>query len=298
LSALVPDLTNSSGSQGGSQSSSFDLVKIEAALNTKEVGRAQAFPNELWQTIDSTNNRAMALAKQGAPHGVIVIARQQTSGRGRLGRNWISPLDAGLYLSFLLRPEKFKPQIPLVTIAAGLACAKAINAMLGIKIGIKWVNDLVLSGRKLGGILSELYLPPELKPISATGDEALIVGIGINIEPKNQEIPAEVRSQMAWLSEIATNGVDRNVLVAKIAFELEEVINALAAGADEQILNGWRQYSVTLGESVIAVIGNETVSGVAIDVNDSGALLVKTKDGHRTLNAGEVMLRKSDGSYA
>jgi BirA family transcriptional regulator, biotin operon repressor / biotin---[acetyl-CoA-carboxylase] ligase len=296
LSAHVPDIKNLSGSQGGSSLAPFELSDIEAALRTNEIGKAQGCPNELWQTIDSTNNRAMLLAKQGAPHGVIVIARQQTSGRGRLGRAWVSPLDAGLYISFILRPGRFKPQIPLVTLAAGYACAKAIYLLLGIKIGIKWVNDLVLSGRKLGGILSELYLPPELN--SGGGEEALIVGIGINIEPKDQDIPEEIRSQMAWLAEIAPNGLDRNLFVAKIAFELEQAITALSQGNIDDILNGWRHYSVTLGEPVIATLGNETVSGVAIDVDSSGALIVQTKDGRRTLHAGEVTLRKSDGSYA
>ena len=296
MSAHVPDIENVSGSQGGPTLNPFDLSEIEGALKTNEIGKAQGVPNELWQTIDSTNNRAMILAKQGAPHGVIVIARQQTSGRGRLGRTWVSPLDAGLYVSFLLRPVKFKPQIPLVTLAAGFACAKAINQILGIKIGIKWVNDLVLSGRKLGGILSELYLPPELN--SGGGQEALIVGVGINIESKDQDIPDVIRSQMAWLSEIAPNGLDRNLLVAKIALELEYALDALSQGAVDDILNGWRHYSVTLGEPVIATVGNETVSGVAIDVDSSGALILQTKDGRRTLHAGEVTLRKPDGTYA
>ena len=296
MSAQFPGLENVSGSQGGPTPSPFDLSEIEAALKTNEIGRAPGVPNELWQTIDSTNNRAMLLAKQGAPHGVMVIARQQSAGRGRLGRSWVSPLDAGLYVSFLLRPVKFKPQIALVTLAAGFACAKAINVMFGIKIGIKWVNDLVLSGRKLGGILSELYLPPEQN--SGGGDEALIVGIGINIEPKDQDIPDEIRSQMAWLAEIAPTGLDRNLLVARIALELEQAIDALADGEIDDILNGWRQYSVTLGEPVIATIGNATVTGVAIDVDSTGALIVETKDGRRTLHAGEVTLRRPDGSYA
>jgi BirA family transcriptional regulator, biotin operon repressor / biotin---[acetyl-CoA-carboxylase] ligase len=296
VSANVPDIKNAGGSQGGPTLAPFDLAAIATALKTEQIGKAEGVGNELWQTIDSTNNRAMLLAKQGAPHGLIVIARQQTCGRGRLGRSWVSPLDAGLYVSFLLRPSKFKPQIPLVTLAAGFACAKAINVILGIKIGIKWVNDLVLSGRKLGGILSELYLPPELN--SGGGEEALIVGIGINIEPKDQDIPDEIRSQMAWLSEIAPAGLDRNLFVARIALELEHALEALSQGATDDILNGWRQYSVTLGEPVVATIGNETISGVAIDVDSSGALIVQTKDGRRTLHAGEVTLRKPDGSYA
>jgi BirA family transcriptional regulator, biotin operon repressor / biotin---[acetyl-CoA-carboxylase] ligase len=299
LSGQIPELENTPGSlKSLAYACPYDLSEIESALKTREIGRAPAFPNELWQAIDSTNTRAMELAKQGAPHGLFVIARQQTSGRGRLGRSWISPMDAGLYLSFLLRPDKFRPNIPLVTLATGYACAKAINILLGIKVGIKWVNDLVLSGRKLGGILSELYLPPDLNQASAASAEALIVGIGINIEGNAQEVPEEIRAQMAWLTEVVPTGFDRNKLVAQIAFELEQAIDALSAGAIDEILNGWRYYAVTLGESVVATIGNETHAGVAIDVDTSGALILKTKDGTRTLHAGEVTLRRPDGTYA
>jgi len=294
MSPSNSELGDVSGTPVEAQAVLLDLGKIEAVLTTREIGKAPNFANELWQTIDSTNNRAMALAKQGAPHGVIVMSRQQTAGRGRLGRTWISPPDAGIYLSFLLRPAKFKPQIPLVTLATGFACAKAINKILGIKIGIKWINDLVLSGRKLGGILGELYLPPAPEQAAA---EALIVGIGINIDQASAGAPIEVSSQMAWLTEVVQGSLDRNALVAEIAFELEGVIELLSAGRSEEILNGWRNYAVTLGELVVATVGNETVSGIAVDVSDCGGLILQTTAGQRTLHAGEVTLRTADGTY-
>jgi len=275
----------------------LDLKQIEGLLRTREIGKPATFDNELWDSVDSTNNRAMALAKQGAPHGLIVLAREQTAGRGRLGRTWVSPPDSGLYMSFLLRPAIFKPQIPLITIASGLACAKAISFGFSTKIGIKWVNDLVLSGRKLGGILSELYLSPDATPVSEFAQSALIAGIGINIEPPGQGIPVELRSQMAWLSEIAPKGVDRNLLVAQIALELEQVLDLLSQQAIDEVLNGWRQYAVTLGESVIATIGDDQFVGVAIDIDSSGALILDTNAGRRTLTAGEVTIRQSKGSY-
>jgi BirA family biotin operon repressor/biotin-[acetyl-CoA-carboxylase] ligase len=272
----------------------LDLAKISSSLKTKGLGYPVGFKNELWDSIDSTNTRALALAKEGASHGVIVLAREQTAGRGRLGRNWVSPPDSGIYMSFLLRPANLKPQLTLVTIAAGLACAKAIERCLGVRIGIKWVNDLIYSGRKLGGILCEFQQAHTSTPL---GKDALVIGIGINIDPQGREIPAELSSRMAWLCEATPEFIDRNLLVAEIAFELEQAIQDLATGETDIVLNGWRQYTVTLGESIIATVGNQQLMGLAIDLDCSGALILDTHEGRRLLHAGEVTIRKADGSY-
>src|SRR5277367_5956586 len=145
----------------------LSLEEIQKHLETRIIGHSDR-ANELWEEIGSTNTRVCELAAEGASEGVFVVARQQTAGRGRLGRVWVSPPDAGVYFSFLIKPAKPLNNIPLITLAAGLACAEAIHGVLGIRIGIKWVNDLILSGRKVGGILSELC------------GQAVVIGIGIN----------------------------------------------------------------------------------------------------------------------
>jgi BirA family biotin operon repressor/biotin-[acetyl-CoA-carboxylase] ligase len=264
----------------------LELQIIESLLRTDKIGRPANYHNELWDSIDSTNTRCAALVKEGVDNGAIVIARQQTAGRGRLGRIWISPPDAGVYLSFLIKPDKPLNNIHLITLAAGLACAEAIQHILGIAIGIKWVNDLILNGRKVGGILSELC------------GSAVVVGIGINIEkPPEQEIPPDLVPTMTWLSEGYEGEIDLNLLLAELALELEKYLDFLTNDRKEEILNGWRKYAVTLGQHVRATMGDDMFEGDAIDINDNGALIVKTPSGLKTLHAGEVTIRRADGAY-
>lgn len=279
----------------------LDLSIIESNLETQLIGRPQGSTNELWQTIDSTNTRALSLAKEGASAGVIVLAESQTAGRGRFGRSWVSPPGAGLYMSVLLRPESLQANLPLLTIASGLAVARAVDFSVGIKLGLKWVNDLVFAGRKVGGILAELQRQQPQDQMSTASrssiNQAIVIGIGINISSKDIDLPSELSDKAGWLEEIVQGNVDRNVLVSQIAYELEQVLELLLSNQTLAILNAWRKYSATLGERVRALIGNDTVEGLAIDITDSGALIIQTRGGMQELHAGEVSIKKSDGSY-
>jgi BirA family transcriptional regulator, biotin operon repressor / biotin---[acetyl-CoA-carboxylase] ligase len=125
----------------------------------------------------------------------------------------------------------------------------------------------------------------------------LVVGIGINVAPPGPNISEVIRAQMACLTEIAPVNFDRNFLVAQIALELEHILDNLSRDSIDEILNGWRQYAVTLGESVIATIGDQQIAGVAIDIDHSGALILETNAGRRALHAGEVTIRQANGSY-
>jgi BirA family biotin operon repressor/biotin-[acetyl-CoA-carboxylase] ligase len=269
----------------------LSLEVIEASLSTKIIGRAQHLDsnlskNELWDEIDSTNTRAAALAAQGCPEGVMVIARQQTAGRGRLGRAWISPPDAGISFSVVLRPKIELSRLPLITLATGVAVAQAIEASVGVRPGLKWVNDLTLSGRKLGGILAEMP------------GQALIIGIGINVRLKADELPEELKDKVEWLERAVGGPVDPNLVVMELAHKLETQYELLKAGKTEEILGLWRAYSVTLGQMIEARSANQVITGKAIDIADSGALIVEAEDGTRTeLVAGEISLRLQDGSY-
>jgi BirA family biotin operon repressor/biotin-[acetyl-CoA-carboxylase] ligase len=271
--------------------SSLNLSYIESNLKTKRLGRPDSSKNELWDEIDSTNNRALALAQAGANDGLLVLAKTQTAGRGRLGRTWISPAESGLYLSFLLRPKAAMPTWTIFTIAAGLATAKAIQVLTGVKIGLKWVNDLVFAQQKLGGILTEVEN-------RSTNETSLVVGIGINIWSRGVELPEELLGKVAWLSEITQQSIDSNMLVCQIAFELEDAVELVEAGNTAAILDGWRSYSVTIGEKIRSLQGNEYLEGVALDIVDNGALVVKTAQGQVLLNSGEISIRKADGAYA
>ncbi len=273
----------------------LDLASIESLLKTQIIGRPLSGKNELWDELNSTNDRALTLAQMDGHQGTIVLARSQTAGRGRHGRNWLSPPEAGLYMSVLVRQSTPLANLSLITLASGLAVAMAIEITSGLKIGLKWVNDLVLDGGKVGGILAEL----KQGPINENGqiDQSLVIGIGLNINKNKVDLPAELEQKVRWLEDKAISAVDRNLLVSQIAFELEQILALLNSGQSTFILDTWRQYSVTLGETIRATVGEKNIDGLALDIDDSGALLVQTANGMQQLHAGEISIRKSDGTY-
>lgn len=274
----------------------LSLDRFQSLLSTTWLGKAHGWTNELWDRLESTNNRAAELATMGAPAGLIVAARQQTAGRGRLGRVWISPADSGLYVSFLLRPGGARTGLPAYTLACGAAAARAIWQCLGVRIGLKWVNDLVLNARKLGGILAEM---PSLSG-SASADLAapLILGIGINLRFDPAWIPGELRDRIEWLDRLVAQPVDPNQLLAFLCRSLEQECQALEAGRTADVFDAWRQYSVTLGRTIQAHSGGQVIEGLAVDLSETGGLIVETQDRRRViLHAGEITIRGANGSY-
>lgn len=260
---------------------------IEDALNTELIGRGVF---ELHDTIDSTNSRAAVLAREGAPAGSLIVARQQTAGRGRQGRTWISPPDAGIAMSILLRPEIPLTRLPLITLATGVAVAQAVEALCGIQLGLKWVNDLTAGGKKVGGILAEMP------------GQALVIGIGINLRLDEGSIPDDLKNRIDWLENLAGKPLEPSLLVAEICRFLERQYFTLLEGKSQAIIDSWKHYSVTLGKEVMVISPTgdnaRNISGRAVDIAESGALLIEKPDGTRVeLSAGEISLRSIDGSY-
>jgi len=269
----------------------LSLESIEKRLATREIGRSST-PNEVWETIGSTNTRAAELADQGASAGTFVVARQQTAGRGRLGRTWVSPHNAGIYLSVLLRPQELRgSHLAPITLACGVAVARAVERVAGVKLGLKWVNDLVYDGRKIGGILAEM-------PSGSTSQRALIIGFGLNMRMESGDVPEELRDKIGWLEAVAKAPLDSNQLAAELLLELETVYEQLKARLSKPILEEWRSRSVTLGQEITVSSGLNSLSGTAVDIDESGALLVKSSDGQiHLIHAGEVTIRTRDGKY-
>ncbi len=289
----------------------LDLDILNSLLKTRMVGRAGGWVNELWDTLDSTNSRAAELARAGALEGVMILARKQTGGRGRGGRTWVSPRDAGLYVSFILRPQLEPGELPLMSLAAGLAAASAIELTAGAKIKLKWVNDLVAGGKKVGGILAEM--PAGFRPKTGqrgSGNEgqgnnrteaapALILGIGINLRLDPETLPDDLADRVDWLERIAGQEIDDNLLAANLAAQIERVYEDLVSGQRHKIVAEWKEASVNLGRAVRATTGNTSVEGTACDITSEGALIIALPGGERlTVHAGDVMLRNADGSYA
>ncbi|MBA3993768.1 MAG: biotin--[acetyl-CoA-carboxylase] ligase [Cyanobacteria bacterium DS2.3.42] len=279
-------------------SETLDLPKFESQLKTTWLGRAPGWRNELWDTIGSTNTRAAELSAEGAPEGVIVLARHQTAGRGRLGRTWVSPVDAGLYMSLILRPRAPQSQIPLLTIAAGIAVAEAIRSVCDLKVGLKWVNDIIYDRRKVGGILAEMPAMANGNAAAKQLPQAVIVGIGINVNLKQEDIPEELTQKIDSLSRIKDSDVDPNAIAAAITSAFEDTSALLGPSTSQQLTNRWRDLSITIGQMIVTENSERKLEGKAVDITDSGALIVELADGSRiTLHAGEISIRAADGSY-
>ena len=240
----------------------------------------------IWfDSIDSTNTQAKILAAQGAPHGTVLIAGQQTGGRGRLGRSFHSPAGSGIYMSILLRPQCAPAELMHLTCAAAAAACDAVEAAAGIRPGIKWTNDLVFGKRKLAGILTELGLDTKGNVSYA------VIGIGINCRQQISDFPEELREMAGSLAIAAGRPVEAPRVAAALLVTLEKMSRELLTDKDN-ILDRYRRDCITLGQRVRLVQGDKVRYGTALDIDDLGALLVRFDDGStRAVNSGEVSVR-------
>jgi BirA family transcriptional regulator, biotin operon repressor / biotin---[acetyl-CoA-carboxylase] ligase len=224
---------------------------------------------------------AAALAAEGAPHGVVVAAQQQTAGRGRRGATWQSPPGAGLYFSIIVRPvpqaPSREPQAPLsiITLAAGVGVRDGISAATGLAADLKWPNDLLVNRRKLSGILAEGHA-------LGTALQAVVIGVGVNLEPA--AYPPEVSARATSLEGELGRAIDRDQVFAAI---LPALCDRLAAidGKPGDILQAWRAASPSAVGTGIEWEGHR---GVTAGIDDSGALLVKTSTGVERIIAGDI----------
>lgn len=231
-------------------------------------------------SVDSTNLEAMRQAKSGAPEGLCVVAREQTRGRGRLDRSWYSPKDAGLYMSIILRPKFEMARWPLISLASALAVADAIQKACGLRVDIKWPNDILFDQRKSCGILAET--------VETESGPAAIVGIGINLT--EQSFPPELMTATSIESE---TGVRPNPesLLDELLGTLNERFESLRDDAGgEQVIREWcARSSYAFGRRVRVSVAGEEFEGITRGLESDGALRVETDDGElRIVRAGDV----------
>ena len=237
-----------------------------------------------FSTIDSTNTQAKIMAQNGAPHGTVLVAGHQTGGRGRMGRSFSSPAGLGLYLSVILRPGCAATKLMHLTCAAGIAACDAVQESCQIRPGIKWINDLVIGSRKLGGILTEMSVDPKTGLV-----EYAIIGIGINCLQDPEDFPRELQS-MAISLKTAGCAPDIPTLAASFICALRKM--SLQLEKRDEIMAAYRRDCITLGREVVVLNGEEKQYGTALDVTADGALVVRLPDGASiTVNAGEVSVR-------
>ncbi len=235
--------------------------------------------------LDSTNDRLKLLARQGAPHGTVLIADRQTGGHGRMGRSFHSPGGVGIYLSILLRPGCAPQDLMHLTCAAAVAMCGAVEAAAGFRPGIKWTNDLVSGKRKLGGILTELGLNPK------GGLDYAIVGIGINCCQQEEDFAPDIRHMAGSLSMISGKEINRAAVAAAMMDALWQMDSRLLTGKDA-MLQAYRKDCMTIGQEISVHRGSSVRYGMALDVDSEGALVVRYTDGTvEAVNSGEVSVR-------
>ena len=224
---------------------------------------------------------------EDCPDGTLVIADEQHGGRGRLSRSFLSPKGGGLWFTLVLRPDIAPTEASKCTLLAALAVAKAIRMTTGIDCGIKWPNDILVGGKKLVGILTEMSADMD-------GIRYIVCGIGINVNILREEFAEDIRDIATSVEAELGQPFDRLVLLNAVSGEMEHSYELMLKEGFAPILAEWKEYSVTLGQAVRVIAPDETYEGVAIDLDEDGSLLVKTVAEIKTVLAGDVSIRPRD----
>jgi BirA family biotin operon repressor/biotin-[acetyl-CoA-carboxylase] ligase len=234
---------------------------------------------------DSTNSVALKLAGEGAEHGTVVVAEEQTAGRGRLGRAWYSEKSNGIYASIILRPPLSPAAAPVLTLMAGLAAQKAVGAAAGLAVDIRWPNDLLVNGKKVCGILTEMSA--ELDRL-----HAVVLGIGINVN--HSLMPPELENLATSLRMEAHRGISRVQVFVALLRELEQYYQLLLRNGNRAITERWEAASTFAhGKRVRVSNAAGETQGTTTGIDPSGALKIQYDDGRQeSLVAGEVVEMK------
>ncbi len=256
----------------------MDEAAIRKLLTTKFLGRNLV----ILDRTDSTNSQAKLIAAKDPPEGTVVIAEEQTEGRGRLGRKWQSPHGLNLMFSVLLKPPLPPDQMGVLSLYAGLSAAKAIGTYSpAIRPTCKWPNDVLLAGKKVCGILSETIFRNDRL-------EWVILGIGINVNQK--DFPSEIRTTATSLALAIGHSVDRHALLASVLGELEQRYRYLQLGSVSTIISEWKRASAMLGNRIQVLQNEVPISGIARDIADDGALILQSGNRELRLLAGDVTI--------
>ena len=247
---------------------------VKQGLNTAWAGQEIVFV----ERVDSTNRYARTLAAQGAAHGTLVIAEEQTAGRGRRGRGWVSPAGEGIFMTLILRPQAHPSQVSLLSLRTALAVAEGIHEATGLAARIKWPNDVVCGGKKVVGMLLEMDADEERV-------HSVVAGVGINIHQKDF---GELSEKASSLDLLLGARVSRAAVVRAFlqAFERADAL------PDDELMAAYRARSATLGQRVRVIGTDDSFTGTALEVTPSGSLIVARDDGERVeVLAGDVSVR-------
>lgn len=255
--------------------------ELAGALKGRTLGRELLCLDE----IDSTNSEVKRRAMEGAAEGLVILADRQTGGRGRRGRTFLSPAGKGLYMSVLLRPRTGLRELMWLTAWTGVAVCDGIQRTCGVRPGIKWTNDIILDGRKVCGILTELGMEETDRP------EYVVVGMGINVSQTAEDFGPEVAPVAVSLTQALGTAPRRAALAAAVLAALDERYASFPR-EKERCLEQYRRDCVTLEKEVRLIRGGEERTAFAEEIDEDFQLVVRLPDGRReTVNAGEVSVR-------
>lgn len=257
--------------------------EITSRLNTAWAGR----PLYYVEKTGSTNTDAKRYAEEGKPHGTTVVADMQESGKGRRGRNWHSPAGTAIYMTILLRPDFEPDRAPMLTLVMALSVADAITEVTGISTGIKWPNDVVVDGKKVCGILTEMNAEPDYI-------QHVVIGVGINANNEGEkDFLEDIRQHVSSLRLSSGKIVSRAELIAKVLLHFEKNYDIFVRTKDlSGLKEAYDKYLINLDVDVKVLDPKGEYTGIARGINTEGELLVEKADGE-TVNvyAGEVSIR-------
>ena len=270
----------------------YRLIRVPDSLIPSEIRwklKAKILGREIlsYKKVDSTNTVAYGLAKDGMKEGAVVIADEQSKGKGRQGRNWMSPSGGGIYLSCILRPSIAPNEIAKITLLAAVAVAKSVREVSGLSAMIKWPNDILINNKKICGILTEMKAEQDRV-------DFIILGIGINANTKAKSLPKGASSLKEELRHMGIAAeVSRIELVKKILETIDAEYCRLKKEGFDHIIEEWKHLSSMLGSRVKVVLPNRSFEGQAHDIDPDGALVVRLDSGilERISSGDIVMLR-------
>jgi BirA family biotin operon repressor/biotin-[acetyl-CoA-carboxylase] ligase len=241
--------------------------EIQLGLKTNFMGRHIHFE----QIVSSTQKIAQSLANDGCPEGMIVVADEQTDGRGRMARAWYSPSGTGIWMSMIIRPNIPVNQTPQLTLLTAVAIVQAIEELTPLRPTIKWPNDIMLNGKKIVGILTELQA-------EADKVHSVIIGTGINVNQTIEHFPEELRNIATSIKIETGTNLERAQLIQMILLKFEGLYSLYLTKGFKAIKLLWEGYAISLNKMIVARTLHGSIEGKAIGINDDGVLLIETAD--------------------
>ncbi|MCH7689835.1 MAG: biotin--[acetyl-CoA-carboxylase] ligase [candidate division Zixibacteria bacterium] len=259
----------------------LSATEINYYLKTKIIGQNLVS----FHSLKSTNDIASQMAATGAAEGTVITAEKQTLGRGRLGRSWHSPEKVGAYISIIITPKMSPEKAPGLSVMTALAAAETFEKYCPGKVRIKWPNDVLIGNRKVAGVLTELYT-------KNNKIDYVIVGIGININQKQTDFPQTIRKLATSLRQVSGKKINRAELTAEFLQHFEKEYKSYPKSQLGGSLKRIRAYSSLLGQTIILKTGDKSLTGQAIDIDKTGALIVEVNGEKVTVSGGEVTVVK------